>query len=321
MKKVYSKLRYPYSISTQPSIAFTSLYHHQNCFAFYNDEVIADFTALEDGSEVVVKEISEVVLRMNGRTNYTLQVHDLSQKFVDLIGNDVSLSNRNLDFRYCYLKYDSEEMLVSWDHPLRKWLWKEEIIEVVTEVKVTVVFKGFITCNLKDTLEAVLLHVAKDEGSYFIYNDRGEILSGSDYLTHLRGSVNLLVKSAMFSTNLDPKNKIDLTKYKTMQDFMTRSQLCEVWYNNRNINMDSQQNTFEFVYRSSYKDCHLHVVAKPNLSQSPKFSICGGSVSYVAKQNPIEIIKNVEQSKIYFHWLAINIYNFHGKLNITEHCN
>ena len=247
MKKVNSKLRYLYSISTQPSTAFTSLYHHQNCFAFYNDEVIADFTALEDGSEVVVKEISEVVLRMNGRTNYTLQVHDLSQKFIDLVGNDVSLSNRNLDFRYCYLKYDSEEMLVSWDHPLRKWLWKEEIIELVTEVKVTVVFKGqkiFITCNLKDTLEAVLLHVAKDEGSYFIYNDRGEILSGSDYLksiTHLRGSVNLLVKSAMFSTNLDPKNKIDLTKYKTMQDFMTRSQLVRcgiiivilIWIHNK----------------------------------------------------------------------------------------
>lgn len=61
-------------------------------------------------------------------------------------------------------------------------------------------------------------------------------------VTHVRSTATLclLVKSALFSTNLDPKKKIDLTKYVAIQDFMISSCLCEVWYDNSSV--DSGQN-------------------------------------------------------------------------------
>lgn len=46
--------------------------------------MIEDFSPLEDGSEVVVKEVAEIIIRMNGREEkqYLLSVHDMSQSFL-----------------------------------------------------------------------------------------------------------------------------------------------------------------------------------------------------------------------------------------------
>ena len=119
--KKQSKLRYRFPISTELSTVFNKLYHHTNCFAFYSEKVIEDFSPLGDGSEVVVKEVAEIVVRMDGReeVQYLLSVHDMSQKFLDLFDSHVELKER-LDFAYCYLKYNNEEGPVMWSHPLRK---------------------------------------------------------------------------------------------------------------------------------------------------------------------------------------------------------
>ena len=84
MKKAKSKLQYRFPISTELSTVFNKLYHHTNCFAFYSEKVIEDFSPLEDGSEVVVKEVAEIVIRMNGREEeeYLLSVHGMSQSFL-----------------------------------------------------------------------------------------------------------------------------------------------------------------------------------------------------------------------------------------------
>ena len=65
---------------------------------------------------------------MDGRRNFILLVHDLNQTFVDLINNSVSLKNRNLDIECCCLRYNSEEELVLWRDPLKRWLQKKETI-------------------------------------------------------------------------------------------------------------------------------------------------------------------------------------------------
>ena len=68
VKKVNSRLwpcRYSsrYLISTELSTVFSDLYGHTNCFAFHNNEVIRNLTELEDGDEVVVKQVRRVVFR------------------------------------------------------------------------------------------------------------------------------------------------------------------------------------------------------------------------------------------------------------------
>ena len=65
-------------------------------------------------------------------------------------------------------------------------------------------------------------------------------------------------------------------------------------------------------------DCHLHVVAEPSLDLPPHFSITGGSISKVAKDKPNEILKNMGESEIYFHWLTITIHDAKQTNNISD---
>lgn len=325
VKKGKSKLKYRFSLSTELSAVFDTLYCHRNCFTFYNGEVIRNFSPLEgpleDGNEVevVVKEVRHVVVRMDGREakQYILSVHDMDQKFHELFSSDVELKE-SLDLDYCYLKYNSEEEPVLWSDPLSRWLWKEETIELITQVNVTVTFEErnvSDTYRLSDTMESVLWREFQKREGYFVYNDRKEVLLHSDTLrsitrTQSTVSLCLVVKSGLFITNIDSK-KIDLTKYRTMQDFMKSFRLCEVWYNNTPV--DSGQKMSEFVYHSFHVDCCLHVVVEPNIIQNTHFSI--GIISQVAKNNPSQIVNNVDQqqSKIYSHWIAIAIYDSYGK--------
>ena len=323
VKQVNSKLPpRRYLVSTELSSVFSDLYGHaKNCFAFHNNKVIWDFTKLEDGDEVVVKRVSRVVLRKDGKREYVLSVRDLNQTFFELLNSSVSLKSIFPDFNYCYLRYNSEEVMIDLSDPLRMWLWKEETIGLITEIEATVVFEGEklkLPYKLSDTVEAVQNSVAKD-GSYFVYDDEGEVMSCSDLLMEVVQSVSVpadslcfVVKSAMFITNL--KNKVDLTKYNIMRNFMRKSNLCDVQYNNNPV--DPLLRTSKFVYDSFYMDCHLHVVAEPNLNLLPYFSITGGSISKVAKDKPNEILKNVEESEIYFHWLTIAIHD--AKQNIIS---
>ena len=58
--------------------------------------------------------------------------------------------------------------------------------------------------------------------------------------------------------------------------------------------------------------CCLHVVVKPNLIQNSYFSSIG-IISHIAKPNCQQC--ELQQSKIYFHWLAIDIYDSYRKPN------
>ena len=88
-------------------------------------------------------------------------------------------------------------------------------------------------------------------------------------------SLHFIAKSAMFHTNLNLKNKVDLIKYKIMRDFMIKRNLCDVLYNKNPV--DPLQRTSEFVYQSSIMNCHLYVIAEPSLDLPPHFSITGDS--------------------------------------------
>ena len=81
---------------------------------------------------------------------------------------------------------------------------------------------------------------------------------------------------------------------------------CEVHYNYKHVN--PEQTMSDFVYKSFHMDRCLYVVVDPDAIQSSHFSI--GVISQVAKNEPKQISKKVDkQSKIYWHWIAIAIYD------------
>ena len=64
------------------------------------------------------------------------------------------------------------------------------------------------------------------------------------------------------------------------------------------------QTISEFVYHSFHLDRCLYVVVEPNGFEYPHFSI--GTISHAVKNNPKQIVDNVEQQcNIYLHWIAI----------------
>ena len=70
---------YKFPISTQLSTVFNHFYGHTNCFAFYNGKVTKDFSLLEDGSIVAVKEVSNVTIKANdGITEHIISVVNMT---------------------------------------------------------------------------------------------------------------------------------------------------------------------------------------------------------------------------------------------------
>ena len=251
---------YKFPISTQLSKVFNELYCHTNCFAWYNGEVIKNFSPLEDGSIVVVKEVSNVTIQVNGgMTKHIISIVNIEQTFRELFSNNARVQGVDFDYSYLWLRHGTEEKRISWNDLLCNWLWKNNTIELTTQINVNVMFKeeNFITpYNLRDTVESVVHHEVGEIGSYFVFNDEGKVLSHSTTLLELSESgsldlVCLIIKSALFMTNLG-LNKVDLTKYRTMGRFMQSYHFCEVHYNNKHVK--PEQTMSDFVYRSFHMD-------------------------------------------------------------------
>ena len=306
---------YKFPISTQLSKVFNELYCHTNCFAWYNGEVIKNFSPLEDGSIVVVKEVSNVTIQVNGgMTKHIISIVNIEQTFRELFSNNARVQGVDFDYSYLWLRHGTEEKRISWNDLLCNWLWKNNTIELTTQINVNVMFKeeNFITpYNLRDTVESVVHHEVGEIGSYFVFNDEGKVLSHSTTLLELSESgsldlVCLIIKSALFMTNLG-LNKVDLTKYRTMGRFMQSYHFCEVHYNNKHVK--PEQTMSDFVYRSFHMDRCLQVVVDPDAIRTSHFSNIG-VISQVAKNEPQKISKKVDkQCKIYWHWIAIAIYD------------
>ena len=64
------------------------------------------------------------------------------------------------------------------------------------------------TYNLSDTMEGVVSCVANDGGSYFVYNDKGEVLQRSYHLIDALGSVSSLKQVISFTSFICKKCKV-----------------------------------------------------------------------------------------------------------------
>ena len=221
---------YKFPISTQRSKVFNDLYHHTNCFALYNGEVIENFSPLEDGSIVVVKAVRNVTIRVNGgMTKHTISVVNMEQTFRELFSNNARVQGVDFDYSYLRLRHGTEEKQILWNDLLCDWLWKNNTIELTTQINVNVMFKeeNFITpYNQRDTVESVVHREVGEIGSYFVFNDEGKVLSHSTTLLELSESelsesgsldlVCLIIKNALFMTNF--LNKVDLLSIGQWED-------------------------------------------------------------------------------------------------------